>query len=119
MIASSATTEELDVLLKAAQVDDLLDQATTPSDADASKPAPDIVEAALKKVGLPADQVVMLGDTPYDIQSAQGADVSVIAFRCGGFPEEQLQGAIAIYDHPADLLTHYDESPLGRQQVSV
>lgn len=39
MIASSATSEEMEVLLKAAQVDDLLKEVTTSSDAEASKPA--------------------------------------------------------------------------------
>lgn len=119
IIASSATSEELEVLLKAAQVEDLLHAATTSSDAAMSKPAPDIVEAALKKIQLKPDQVLMMGDTPYDIESAKAAGVGVIAVRCGGFPDEQLQGAIAIYDNPADLLAHYDESPLGKQQVGV
>jgi len=49
MIASSATSQELSLLLKAAQVDDLLKEATTSSDAEASKPAPDIVAVALSK----------------------------------------------------------------------
>ncbi|RUT01002.1 phosphoglycolate phosphatase [Dulcicalothrix desertica PCC 7102] len=115
MIASSATTEELSVLLKAAGVDDLLseDSATTSSDAKSSKPAPDIVEAALEKVGLEAPDVIMLGDTPYDIESAGKAGVKVIAFRCGGFDDSQLSKAIAIYDNPADLLAQYDNSPLA------
>lgn len=39
----------------------------------------------------------MLGDTPYDIESAGKAGVRVIAVRCGGFNDEQLKGAIAIY----------------------
>jgi len=47
IVASSATSQEMEVLLKAAQVDDLLDEITTSSDAEASKPSPDIVEAAL------------------------------------------------------------------------
>lgn len=117
MIASSATTEELSVLLKAAQVDDLLspDRATTSSDAEASKPDPDIVEAALSKIGMQADQVLMLGDTPYDIESAGKAGVGVIAFRCGGFDDSQLKDAIAIYDDPADLLSEYDNSPLAKE----
>ena len=55
----------------------------------------------------------MLGDTPYDIQAAGKVGVPVIAFRCGGFQDKDLKGAIAIYDGPADLLAHYDESPLG------
>ena len=66
---------------------------------------------ALKKVGLAADEVVMLGDTPYDIESAKGCGVGVIAVRCGGFTDEQLTGALAIYDDPADALAHYDRSP--------
>lgn len=113
MVASSATTEELEVLLKAAQVEDLLQEATTSSDAEASKPEPDIVEAALDKMKLPAEQVVMLGDTPYDIEAARKAGVGVIAVRCGGFSDADLAGAIALYDDPADLLEHYDQSPFA------
>jgi beta-phosphoglucomutase-like phosphatase (HAD superfamily) len=66
LIASSASSEELSVLLKAAEVDDLLDRdaATTSSDAEASKPEPDLLEVALKRLGITADRVVMLGDTP-------------------------------------------------------
>jgi len=111
IIASSATSQELEVLLKAAQVDDLLDEATTSSDAEASKPAPDIVEVALSKLQIEPNQVLMLGDTPYDIKSAAAAGVGVIAVRCGGFDDAQLAGAIAIYDDPADLLAHYADSP--------
>lgn len=113
IIASSATSQELSILLKAAQVDDLLEEATTSSDAEASKPAPDIVEAALKKLKMEPSQVLMIGDTPYDIQSAKGAGVGLIAVRCGGFDDQQLKDAIAIYDHPGDLLAHYDTSPLS------
>jgi phosphoglycolate phosphatase-like HAD superfamily hydrolase len=118
IIASSATSQELQVLLKAAQLDDLLKdvEATTSNDAQASKPAPDIVEVALNKIQLEPSQVVMLGDTPYDIESAKGAGVGVIALRCGGFDDTQLAGALAIYDDPADLLAHYEQSPLGNQR---
>jgi phosphoglycolate phosphatase-like HAD superfamily hydrolase len=114
IIASSATSEELSVLLKAAQADDLLsqDEAATSNDAKASKPDPDIVEAALSKLNMQPSKVVMVGDTPYDIESANKAGVGVIAFRCGGFDDSQLKDAIAIYNDPADLLTHYDNSPL-------
>jgi hypothetical protein len=38
----------------------------------------------------------------------------MIAVRCGGFDDEELAGAIAIYDDPADLLAHYADSPLGQ-----
>ncbi|WP_026733574.1 HAD family hydrolase [Fischerella sp. PCC 9605] len=114
IVASSASNQEMEVLLKAAQVDDLLKVTTTSSDAEASKPAPDIVEAALSKLNKPPNQVLMLGDTPYDIKSANMAGVGAIALRCGGFDDATLAGAKAIYDDPADLLAHYADSPLGK-----
>lgn len=113
VVASSASSEELDIMLKIAQVDDLLSEVTTSDDAEASKPAPDIVQAALKKGQMTPDKVVMLGDSPYDIESAGKAGVGVIALRCGGFNDQQLSGALAIYDDPKDLLRHYDSSILG------
>ncbi|MFB8790649.1 MAG: HAD family hydrolase [Potamolinea sp.] len=116
IIATSATSEELSELLEAAQVDDLLKEATTSSDAEASKPAPDIVEAALKKLKMKPNQVVMIADTPYDIKAAKQAGVETIAVRCGGFDDEQLTGAIAIYNHPADLLANYSTSPLSKTE---
>ncbi|MEH2057023.1 MAG: HAD family hydrolase [Nostoc sp.] len=113
VVASSASSEELDIMLKIAQVDDLLSEVTTSDDAEASKPAPDIVEAALNKGQMTPEKVVMLGDSPYDIEAAGKAGVGVIALRCGGFSDEQLSGAIAIYDDPEDLLQNYDSSILG------
>jgi HAD superfamily hydrolase (TIGR01549 family) len=118
VISSSAKTEELAVLLEAARIDDLLDQdtATTSSDVSASKPDPDLIEATLRKGNLKADEAILLGDTPYDIQAATAAGVATIAFRSGGFPDESLAGAIAIYDDPADLLARYEESPLAKER---
>ena len=115
LIATSATSQELSVLLKAARVDDLLsqDEAATSSDAEKSKPEPDIVEVALSKLEMQPDSAVMLADTPYDIESASKAGVGVIAFRCGGFDDSQLKDALAIYNDPADLLAQYDSSPLA------
>ena len=113
VVASSATTEELTLLFKVAQVDDLLDAETMSLDADASKPEPDIVEAALEKLKMSPSQAVMIGDTPYDIEAAKQCGVGTIAVRCGGFDDNQLKDAIAIYDDPADLFAHYAESPLA------
>ena len=56
----------------------------------------------------------MLGDTPYDVESARNGSVGMIALRCGGHRDAELAAALAIYDDPADLLAHYDESPLGQ-----
>lgn len=112
-VASSATSEELSSLLQVAEVEALIEESTTSSDAEESKPAPDIVGVALSKLNLQPEQVVMIGDTPYDIQSANGCGVGVIAVRSGGFSDDQLTGALAIYNDPADILAHINESPLA------
>jgi len=111
-VASSAAGEELGGLLKAAQVEDLIEHATTSSDAENSKPDPDIIQAALQRVGLRPEEVVMLGDTPYDIEAAAKAGVPTIALRCGGWNDDELAEAIAVYQDPADLLANFDSSPL-------
>ena len=102
--ASSAKREELQRLLKIAGVDGLLDEKTSSDDADESKPDPDIVHAALKRANAKPERAVMIGDTPYDVEAARRAGVACIAVRCGGWSDADLQGAIAIYDGPWDLL---------------
>lgn len=110
--ASSSGKEQLSALLAAAGVDDLLHEATTSSDTDQSKPEPDIIHAALEKLGLPPGQVLLIGDTPYDLEAAAQAGVEVIAVRCGGWSDPELAGALAVYDDPADILANYGSSPL-------
>ncbi len=113
VVATSAKRDEMKAILEQAGVADLIDAATSASDAEESKPDPDIVEAALEQAGFPAGEVVMLGDTPYDVLAATRAGVRIIGVRTGGWSEDDLHGAVAVYDHPADLLAHYEESPLG------
>jgi HAD superfamily hydrolase (TIGR01509 family) len=112
VVASSAAKQELDPLLEAAGVRDLIEDRTSADDAEESKPDPDIVQAALRRSGLRPDQAVMLGDTPYDVEAAAKAGVRTIALRCGGWDDEALDAALAVYDDPADLLAHYEQSPL-------
>ena len=113
--ASSAKRDELEALLTIADASSLLGDATSANDAEESKPDPDIVHAALQKAGVAASDAVMIGDTPYDVEAAARAGVSVIAFRCGGWNDASLRGAIAIYDGPWDLLARLDSSPLNLQ----
>jgi HAD superfamily hydrolase (TIGR01509 family) len=114
-VASSAKPEELDHLLAIADVKDLLVD-TASSNRRRSKPDPDIVQAALDALDLAAADVVMIGDTPYDIEAAERAGLRAIALRCGGRSDHDLSGAIAIYDSPADLLQHFDTSPFGERE---
>ncbi len=115
VVATSAKDEELNGLLKAAGVVDLMEEKATASDAKRSKPDPDIVEAAIEQTGLRPDELVMIGDTPYDVEAATRAGVRIIGFRSGGWKDEDLSGAVEIYDGPADLLANYSSSVLGRR----
>ena len=114
IVATSAKDEELKGLLEAAEVADLMEEKATASDAKRSKPDPDIVEAAIEESGIPPKNLVMIGDTPYDSAAAAKAKVRTIGFRSGGWTDAALQGAVEIYDGPADLLAHYDSSLLGK-----
>ena len=114
VVATSAKDEELQSLLKAAEVADLMEEEATASDAKRSKPDPDIVKAAIAQSEIEPDNLVMIGDTPYDIEAATRAHVRVIAFRSGGWKDEDLEGAVEIYDGPADLVANYESSLLGR-----
>ena len=61
-----------------------------------------------------------MGDTPYDAEAAGKIRLRTIGFLCGGWREEELRnaGCVAIYRDPADLLAHYDTSPLAEDPVS-
>jgi len=118
-LASSAHGDELEIYKERAQISDLIDAETSQEDADQSKPHPDIFEAALDRLGHPPpEETVVIGDTPYDIEGAHRARIAAIAVRCGGFPEDSLRGAVAIYDNPTDLLVRYSESPLHVDEPS-
>jgi membrane protein len=115
VLASSASAEEvrhnLEDVLNAA---DLVDAVSSGGDVEHSKPCPDVFEAALQKAEVTAAEAIVIGDSPYDIMAAQRAGLRTIALRSGLFRNEQLEGAIAIYDDPADLLASFENSPLSR-----
>lgn len=122
VVATSAGGDEAGTLLEQAGVADLVDEETSKGDAESSKPDPDIVQAALRKGGLRADEVLMIGDTPYDVEAASRAGVDTVAFRCGGWWDDRaLGGAVAVYGGPADLLATFEESPfaLPREENSA
>jgi HAD superfamily hydrolase (TIGR01509 family) len=116
-IASSGEKEDVQKLLELAQVDDLIETLVSSADVEKSKPNPDVVQVALQRLGFEPSEVIMIGDSPYDVQAAGKAYVAVIALRCGGFSDLDLKDAIAIYDDPSDLLANYKTSPLAAKQT--
>jgi HAD superfamily hydrolase (TIGR01509 family) len=110
VLASSAKAEEVAYHLNVIGAADLVFATTSADEVEHSKPCPDIFAAALAKVApLTAAQVLVVGDTPYDIAAANKIGIRAIAVRSGDFPEEELKDAAAIYQGPADLLGRYPE----------
>lgn len=85
--------------------DDALSTVTTSDDAEQSKPAPDILEVALRQAG--GERAILVGDTSYDVASAARMGAPCVAVRSGGFGVQELRdaGAVLIVDGPQDLLT--------------
>ena len=116
ILASSASQSDVDFYLDLLDAHDLVAAVTSADDVKNSKPAPDIFAAALKKASTQtAAEVMVVGDTPYDVEAARKCGIATIGVRSGGFTDESLQdaGAIALYDGAAALLADYERSPLA------
>jgi HAD superfamily hydrolase (TIGR01509 family) len=117
VLASSASASELDHYLELLDARELVAATTSGDDVKNTKPAPDIFATALDKLeGISANEVLVVGDTPYDIEAAKKCGIATVALRSGKFSDEMLRnaGAIEIYDDAAALLAGYADSPLGR-----
>ena len=119
VFATSAGAAELSAMRVALDADDAVDDVTSADDVDRSKPAPDLVEVALDKSGVPAGQAVFVGDTVWDVRACQRAGVRCLAVLTGGVSRDELldAGADAVFDSPADLLEHLDKTPLAAAAV--
>lgn len=115
-VASSAKKDELSKYLEIAGIGDLVEVTTSSDDVEESKPAPDIFEAVLKKLGVEGHDAVAIGDTPYDAEAASKAKIAIVGVLCGGFTESSLRqaGCVQVYPGPAALLACFGDSLLAR-----
>ena len=115
VLASSAKEPELKQLRRVLGADDVIAAATSSSDAGQSKPAPDILEAALDQSDVDPRAAVFVGDSIWDVQAAARLDIPCIGLACGGTSADELieAGAVAVYDDPATLLTDLDDSAIA------
>jgi phosphoglycolate phosphatase-like HAD superfamily hydrolase len=115
-IGSSAKKDELDKYLDIARIADLVDVKTSSEDAEESKPAPDIFEIVLKKLGIEGDDAVAIGDSPYDAEAAGKARIATIRVLCGGFTEDSLRqaGCVEVHPGPAGLFAKFAETVLAK-----
>jgi HAD superfamily hydrolase (TIGR01549 family) len=112
VLASSAIERHVGAFLDKLDGRDLVDAWTMQDDVEASKPDPDLVEAALTKAG--TRDAVMVGDTPWDVKAAAKAGIETICVVMGGFSRQELEeaGSLAVYESLEDLRRDLDRTPL-------
>jgi len=92
VLASSAKAEEAEHYVDLLDARDLVEGWTTSADVERTKPHPDLVHAALEKVGCDGP-AVMVGDSTWDVKAAEAAGMPTLAVLTGGFSEAELRGA--------------------------
>ncbi len=114
VLASSAKADEVDHYLDLLDARDLADHWTTSADVESTKPEPDLVKAALERVGAESGDAVMVGDTPWDVEAAGRTNVPTIAVLTGGFAVSELEdaGAAAVFESVTELCEKLDQTPL-------
>jgi HAD superfamily hydrolase (TIGR01549 family) len=113
VLASSAKPDEIEHYLDLLDARGLADAWTSSGDVEATKPAPDLVEAALESVG--GGAAVMIGDSTWDCKAAERAGVKTLAVLTGGFSEQELRdaGAVAVFPSIEELRRRLSDTPLG------
>lgn len=115
VLASSAPEDELELLRKVLDCDDVIAATTSSRDVDTAKPEPGIVEVALDRAGVTADHAVFVGDAVWDVHAAAAAGLPCIAVLSGGIAGAELQaaGASPIFSDPQDLLENLSSTRIA------
>jgi HAD superfamily hydrolase (TIGR01509 family) len=113
VLASSAKPEEVDHYLDLLDARELADAWTTSGDVEATKPHPDLIHAALDRIG--ADRAVMVGDSTWDCCAARNAGVETLAVLTGGFSAQELfdAGALSVFGSLSELRERLPSTALG------
>jgi HAD superfamily hydrolase (TIGR01509 family) len=113
VLASSAKPDEVEHYLDLLDARGLADAWTSAGDVEATKPAPDLVEVALERIG--GGPAVMVGDSTWDCKAAARAGVETVAVLTGGFSDQELReaGAVDVFDSIDDLRRRLSDTPLG------
>lgn len=113
-LATSSDQKHLKAICDSAGTDlpELADVLVTNDEADASKPEPDLVIAAVEKLAVAPAECAMVGDTIYDAQACQGAGVVFLGVESGGTPADELlaAGASGVWRDTAHLYSDLDHA---------
>ena len=113
VLASSAKEDEVEHYIDLLGAGELADGWTTSEDVEATKPEPDLVNAAIEKGA--GDGAVLVGDSTWDCQAAGRAGIACVGVLTGGFSDRELHdaGATMVFESIAELRRRLGETPLA------
>ncbi|MBC9734784.1 HAD family hydrolase [Nocardioides marmotae] len=109
VLASSGERALTDRLLDLVPGTSAIRSTLAGDEAEASKPAPDLLAASLERVG--AKRAFAVGDTVWDAEAARAAGAAFVGVLTGGITEAELRdaGAVAVVAGPHELAARLDE----------
>ena len=105
VLATSASSEELELLLETIDVDRDRFATTNADDVAIAKPHPGIIDVALNQARVEPGQALFVGDTVWDMLAATRAGVPAVGVRTGGIGTTELMqaGARRVLESVAEL----------------
>lgn len=87
------------------------DTVVTGGDVKRAKPEPHPFYVGAERLGVSIHDCVVVGDSVWDLLSAQRARALGVGLLTGGYGKEELEraGAYRVYESPADMLGHLNE----------
>jgi len=115
VLATSAPDDELELLRKVLDCDDLVAAVTSSADVDTAKPKPDIIEIALERGGVTAERAVFVGDAIWDAEACSRAKLSCIGVLSGGVSASELHdaGAAQVFENAEKLLANIEQTRIA------
>ena len=110
-IATSGRMQTARPLLEGLEVDFSRTTIVTRDQVKFAKPDPDLFLVAATRLHIGVEAATVVGDSVWDMLSAQRARALGVGLLSGGYSRNELEraGAYRVYEDPADLLKHIDE----------
>ena len=110
-IATSGGSSTAKINLKVLGLDINNINIITRDDVKYGKPDPDLFLAAAKKLKVPIEDCVVVGDAIWDMLAARRCKATGVGLLSGGYDISELEraGALRVYEDPQDLLQHLEE----------